>query len=164
MRGCKEKIYCRKVTMDKLDLRILRELQNDFPLSQRPYEIIARRLQVPPQQFWNRLQSLTDEGLIRRLGACLDSRKLGFRNTLAAVSVEPGLVSQAAEVINQFAEVTHSYLRKDYFNIWFTLTAPDNETIKRILERIRSALSLESRQVLNLPAKRLFKLDARFNL
>lgn len=150
--------------MDKLDLRILRELQNDFPLSQRPYEIIARRLQVSPQQFWNRLQSLTDEGLIRRLGACLDSRKLGFRSTLAAVSIEPGLVSQAAEIINQFAEVTHSYLRKDYFNIWFTLTAPDNETIERILEHIRSALSLESRQVLNLPAKRLFKLDARFNL
>ena len=150
--------------MDKLDCRILQALQNDFPLSPKPYEILAHKLQVPFEQLWDRVQQLKAEGVIRRIGASLDSRKLGFASTLAAVSVEPGLVERAAEIIGRFPEVTHSYLRKDNFNIWFTLIAADEEKIGHILEQIRSALSLESSQVLNLPMKRLFKLNARFNV
>lgn len=154
--------------MDKLDCRILEALQNDFPLSERPYEIIAGKLQISCGELRGRLRRLRAEGVIRRIGASFDSRKLGFCSTLAAVSVGPGLVEQAAEVISRFPEVTHSYLRRDHrephFNIWFAIIAADEERIERILEQIRSALSLEDSQVLNLPAKQMFKLDARFKL
>ena len=105
---------------------------------------------------------MVGEGVIRRIGASLDSRKLGFQSTLAAVSVAPDRLEQAAEIIGHFPEVTHSYLRSNRFNIWFTIIAADNQRITNILEQIRSALSLESSQVLNLPARQLFKLDARF--
>lgn len=150
--------------MDELDCRILQILQNDFQLCQRPYEIIARKLQISCEQLWNRLQSLMANGVIRRMGASLDSHKLGFCSTLAAVNVKGNLVEQASEIIAQFPEVTHSYLRRDQFNIWFTLIAVNNKRIEYILEQIRSSLSLEKSQILNLPAKQLFKLDVRFNL
>lgn len=150
--------------MDELDWRILQALQNDFPLSARPYEIIARKLQIPCEQLWNRVQRLITKGMIRRIGASLDSRKLGFCSTLAAVSVEPNLVDKAAEIIGRFPEVTHSYLRKDDFNIWFTIIATDEERLVEILKEIRTALSIDSSNILNLPVKRLFKLDARFKL
>jgi DNA-binding Lrp family transcriptional regulator len=147
--------------MDELDRRILQELQDDFPLSERPYETIAHRLRMASERLWDRLQKLMAEGVIRRLGASLDSRKLGFCSTLAAVSVPPGRIEQAAEIIGKFPEVTHSYLRSDDFNIWFTIIASDTERIDSILEQIRTSLSLESSEVLNLPARRVFKLDAR---
>lgn len=150
--------------MDELDGRILEVLQADFPLSQRPYEILADKLQIGDDMLWGRIQKLIAEGLIRRIGASLDSRKLGFCSTLAAISVRPDLIEQAAEIIGQFPEVTHSYLRKDDFNIWFTVIAVDEEKIEHILEQISSALSLESSQVLNLPVKRMFKLNTRFNI
>ncbi len=150
--------------MDKPDRRILQELQNGFPLSERPYEIIARRLQITCDELWNRLETMVDEGVIRRIGASLDSRKLGFCSTLAAVSVEPNLVERAAEIIGRFPEVTHSYLRSDDFNIWFTIIAADQQRLAEILEEIRTALSLDSSDILNLPVKRLFKLDARFEV
>jgi DNA-binding Lrp family transcriptional regulator len=107
---------------------------------------------------------MLDEGVIRRLGASFDSNKLGFRSTLAAVSVDPKLAERAADIIGQFHEVTHSYLRNDVFNIWFTLIAVDENRIESILEQIRKSLSLERSKVLNLPMKRLFKLDARFRV
>jgi len=150
--------------MDELDWRILQALQNDFPLSARPYEIIARKLQIPCEQLWNRVQRLMAKGVIRRIGVSLDSRKLSFHSTLAAVSVEPNLVDKAAEIIGRFPEVTHSYLRKDDFNIWFTIIATDKEKLVEILEEIRTALSIDSSNILNLPVKRLFKLDARFKV
>ena len=150
--------------MDKLDSKILRALQNDFPLSQRPYEIIANRLQIPLEELWARLKGLMTKGVIRRIGTSLDSRKLGFSSTLAAVSVKEDLVEKASEIIDRFSEVTHSYLRSDHFNIWFTIIAFDKERIKNILEQIRSTLLLDNSQVLNLPVKRLFKLNARFSV
>jgi DNA-binding Lrp family transcriptional regulator len=150
--------------MDELDWRILQALQNDFPLSAKPYEIIARKLQIPCEQLWNRVQKLMAKGVIRRIGASLDSHKLGFCSTLAAVSVEPNLVDKAAEIIGRFPEVTHSYLRKDDFNIWFTIIATDEERLVEILKEISTALSIDSSNILNLPVKRLFKLDARFKV
>jgi DNA-binding Lrp family transcriptional regulator len=150
--------------MDEKDCQILETLQNNFPLSERPYDIISQRLQIPLDELWDKIQRLMNEGVIRRIGASLDSRKLGFCSTLAAVSCKTEMIQQAAKIIGQFPEVTHSYLRNDNFNIWFTLIAIDEESIERILEQIRTSLSLERSQILNLPMKRLFKLNARFKV
>ena len=150
--------------MDELDGRILRELQHGFPLSEKPYEVLADRLEVSGEELWSRVQRMLDVGVIRRMGASFDSKKLGYSSTLAAVSVEPALVERAAEVIGAFPEVTHNYLRTDAFNLWFTMIAVDQERIDQVLEEIRASLSLERSAVLNLPVKRLFKLDARFSI
>jgi len=150
--------------MDKIDSQILQELQYNFPLNERPYEVIAERLEIPEEEIWNRVLMMLDNGIIRRMGASFDSNKLGFRSTLAAVSVAPEMVDRAAEIIGRFYEVTHSYLRNDVFNIWFTLIAIDDNRIENILEQIRKSLFLESSEILNLPMKRLFKLDARFRV
>ncbi|MHC4394252.1 MAG: Lrp/AsnC family transcriptional regulator [Planctomycetota bacterium] len=150
--------------MDKLDYRILEALQSDFPLRERPYDAISRELNIPCEQLLDRVQLLLADGVIRRIGASLNSRKFGFYSTLAAVSVEGEFIERAAEVIGKFREVTHSYLRNDRFNIWFTIIASNAESVKNILKEIQSALSLESSQILNLPVKHLFKLNARFNI
>ena len=150
--------------MDKLDYRILEAFQKDFPLTERPYEAISDKLKIPCEQLLDRLQLLMADGVIRRIGVSLDSRKFGYCSTLATISVEPDFIKQAAEVIGKFPEVTHSYLRNDRFNIWFTIIASDDERIGSILKQIQSALLLESSHILNLPMKRLFKLNACFNI
>ena len=149
--------------IDDLDRRILDALQHDFPLSEGPFDILAQRLGIDADVLWQRVEAMRHNGTIRRLGASLDSRKLGFRSTLAAVRVRPDLVDRAAEAIDRHPEVTHSYLRDHEFNIWFTIIAPDDERIDAILAEIQAELSLRPSDVLNLPMKRLFKLDARFH-
>jgi len=149
--------------MDDLDRKILEALQYDFPLSERPFDILAERLGLDADLLWQRVQRMLEHGVIRRLGASFDSRRLGYCSTLAAVRVGPDLVDRAAEIIGRYPEVTHSYLRDHEFNIWFTIIAADGARIETILREIRTALSLEASDVLNLPMKRMFKLDARFN-
>jgi DNA-binding Lrp family transcriptional regulator len=149
--------------MDDLNRRILDALQYDFPLSERPYEDLAQYLGLDADQLWHRVERMIEQGVIRRLGASIDSRKLGFCSTLAAARVQSDLVERAAGVIGGYREVTHSYLRDHEFNIWFTVIAADGERIEVILSEIRGNLSLDPSDVLNLPMKRMFKLDARFN-
>jgi siroheme decarboxylase len=150
--------------MDELDRAILNALQYEFPLSERPYDVLAERLGINAGTLWQRVQAMLEGGIIRRLGASLDSKRLGFSSTLAAVRVGPELVDRAAAIIARYAEVTHSYLRDHEFNIWFTIIAPDTDRIETILEGIGRELSLSPSDILNLPMRRQFKLDARFSV
>ena len=71
-------------------------------------------------------------------------------------------IEAASEIIRRFSEVTHSYLRKDEFNIWFTVIAESEARIQGVLEEVRIKLNIGVSDVLDLPVKKLFKLDARF--
>ncbi len=148
--------------MNNIDNNILSELQDNFPICTNPYNAIADRVGLSRDELWGRIQELIDTGIIRRIGLSLDSKKLGFPSTLAAIKVHPDRVAEASAFINTFHEVTHSYQRRDDYNIWFTLIAENETRIEEILEIIRTELSLNALDVLDLPVKRLFKLDARF--
>lgn len=145
------------------DLRILAALQYDFPLSEKPFDTLAHQLGLDAEDLWRRVNQMLDGGVIRRIGASLDSQKLGFASTLAAVRIAPDAVDRAAEIIGRYPEVTHSYLRDHEFNLWFTLIAADDQRIETILQEVRTELSLGIFDVLNLPRVRTFKIDARFN-
>ena len=150
--------------MDDLDRRILHSLQNEFPVCESPYDKLADQLGLSGDKLWERVDRLIDSKVIRRMGASLDSRRLGYSSTLASVKVDSGNVESASDLIGGYPEVTHSYLRKGEFNIWFTLIAVDEDRIEEILDQIRVSLGLEHSDVLNLPVNRLFKLNARFNV
>lgn len=48
-----KRINNRKVIMDELDGKILKALQDEFPLSERPYDILARNLQITTDELSN---------------------------------------------------------------------------------------------------------------
>ena len=148
--------------MDELDKKIITQMQMDFPLEANPYDIIAERLGVSAEEVFGRVDALMDLGTIRRVGASIDSRKLGYSSTLAAVRVTDERVDEASELINSYPEITHSYLRKNEYNIWFTVIAVDRERVEGVIEELRGRLGLNFDDVLDLPVLNLFKLDARF--
>lgn len=148
--------------MDDLDRKILNELQDSFPLETNPYEKMARTLGISMEELWARVRALVDSGVIRRIGFSIDSRKMGYSSTLAAIRVPPERVDMASELINDYPEITHSYLREDEFNIWFTVIAENPDRIHVILKEIQEKLNLDDDDLMNLPVEKLFKLDARF--
>ena len=148
--------------MDELDRRIIAELQGNFPLVADPYQILAKNLGVDVDELWRRVVDLVESGVIRRIGFSIDSRKMGYSSTLAAIRVSPEQIDEACELIDDYPEITHSYLREDAFNIWFTVIAESQECIASILEEMRRALELSEEDMMDLPVEKLFKLDARF--
>jgi Lrp/AsnC family transcriptional regulator len=62
--------------IDHIDLRILRELQQDGSLSQRE---LADRVGVSQNACWRRLKALTDSGVLIGTTAQVDRGKLGLR-------------------------------------------------------------------------------------
>ena len=148
--------------MDELDHTIVNELQGNFPLELNPYEILADYIGIGVDELWQRILSLVDSGVIRRIGFSIDSRKMGYSSTLTAIRVSPEKIEKACELIAEYPQITNSYLREDEFNIWFTVIAEDGDHISAILDELRLKLGLSEADIMDLPVKKLFKLDARF--
>lgn len=148
--------------MNDLDRRILKELQEYFPLEPRLYEILAGRLGIGVDELWGRVLALSEAGVIRRIGFSVDSRKIGYSSTLAAIRITPERVEEASDLIADYPQITHSYLRDDPFNIWFTVIAKDRKSVRAIIKEIQDKLDLAEADIMDLPVQKLFKLDARF--
>ncbi len=146
--------------LDDLDRAILNEIQSNFPLVPRPYAEMGRRVGAGEEEVLRRVRALHEAGVIRRIGANFTSRKLGYTSTLCAARVPPEKLEQFAAVVNRYPEVTHNYVRKHRFNVWFTLIAESPVRLAEIIEEIREASGVAD--ILSLPAKEVFKIKVDF--
>ncbi len=146
-------------SLDEVDKAILNEIQSHFPIVSRPYEEVGLRVGAPEAEVIRRVRKMYDAGVIRRIGANFTSRKLGYTSTLCAAMVPEEKLEQLVETVNRYPGVTHNYLRRHRFNVWFTLIAESQERLELILEEISRASGVE---VLSLPAQEVFKIKVDF--
>jgi DNA-binding Lrp family transcriptional regulator len=105
---------------------------------------------------------LREEGIIRRIGAVFDSKKMGYASTLCAAKVPKEKLKQFVAVVNSYAGVTHNYRRNHEYNVWFTFIASDGETLKKSLGEIRDKTGVTD--IISITAAQTFKIDATFEL
>jgi DNA-binding Lrp family transcriptional regulator len=148
--------------MDDIDKTILNRIQSDFPIASRPYEDIARELGLSESEVIDRVRQLKNQGIIRRIGGNFVPGKLGFVSTLCAGKVPPDRIDAFARVVNGYPGVTHNYVRENSYNVWFTLIAPSMEEIDQTLSEISKKTGVS--EILNLPATKVFKIRAHFDL
>jgi DNA-binding Lrp family transcriptional regulator len=148
--------------MDEMYRMILNEIQSHFPIVARPYQVLGEKLRCSEEEALQRVQDLKDREVIRRIGANCNSRKLGYTSTLCAAKVPSRLMARFVEVVNSYMGVTHNYRRDHDYNIWFTLIAPSEEKIERILREIIELTGVG--EVISLPAERLFKIQVDFEV
>jgi DNA-binding Lrp family transcriptional regulator len=146
--------------MDEKDKRILNEIQSDFPIDSRPYRILGQRLGLPESEIIDRIRALKQEGIIRRIGGNFHSDRLDFTSTLCAAKVPEEKIERFVEVVNRYPGVTHNYLRKNSYNIWFTFIAEDMEYIQQALKDIAEEVGVP--EILNLPAVKMYKIKVNF--
>lgn len=148
--------------MDKVDKEILNRIQSDFPISPTPYAVIADEMGLSEPEVLQRVSRLKSKGIIRRIGANFVPGKLGYVSTLCAARVPNDKLEMFADTVNRYPGVTHNYLRENDYNVWFTFIAPSMDQIKESLTRISRETGIPD--ILNLPATRVFKIRAHFNL
>ncbi|WP_319780420.1 AsnC family transcriptional regulator [Maridesulfovibrio sp.] len=147
--------------MDAVDKQILGIIQSHFPIVSRPYAEIGKQVGVSEDETLSRVNTMREDGVIRRVGANFGSRELGWHSTLCAASVPEEKIDEFVAEVNRHSGVTHNYLRENDFNIWFTFIGPDKETVIATLDAITEKTGI---RVLYLPATKLFKIKVDFDM
>lgn len=149
---------------DKTDLAILNALQDDLPLVSRPWKAIADRLGITETGIIDRIKQLEDSGIIRGISPVLESRPLGLHAaTLIALHVPEARVNEVAAVINSYPEVSHNFKRDHYYSLWFTITAKNEDGIRKVMDEILQRTGIPSSAALDLPTVKQIKIDVRFS-
>ena len=148
--------------LDPTDSAILNRIQSDFPITSRPFLAVADELGLTEEEVLERVARLKAGGVIRRIGGNFVPGKLGYVSTLCAASVPADKIESFAEVVNRYPGVTHNYQRDNTYNVWFTFIAPSMEEIEANLKQIAEDTGVDD--ILNLPATKVFKIRAEFEV
>ena len=146
-----------------MNSKLLSIIQKKFPLSSRPFAVIAKELGTDEETIIEQISEEKKNNIIRQISPIFDTKRLGYSSSLVSFKVKREDIDRAVEVINSHPGVSHNYEREHTFNIWFTLAvAPDS---KLGLRKTVEILAEEAQAIdfIILPTLKLFKIAVKLN-
>lgn len=105
--------------IDAVDRRIILATQDGLPLSPRPYHTIAAQLGLLPDEVMDRMRSMLERGVIRRIGAVPNHYALGYKaNGMTVWDVPDEHVTELGRQVGALDFVSHCYERPRYLPEW----------------------------------------------
>lgn len=151
-----------EVVLDDTDRAIINQIQSDFPITTRPFQTVAKLIGISEQEVIARIDHLKQKKIIRRIGGNFVPEKLGFVSTLCAARVPEDRIDEFTAAVNRYPGVTHNYLRDNTYNVWFTFITSSVADIESNLAEIAETTGITD--ILNLPATKVFKIRAEFQV
>ena len=152
--------------LSETDRKILHRLQSNLPLVSRPFQDLSRELNIDEDTIIERIKFMIEKGYVRRLAPIINTQAMGREATLAAIKVPEERIDEVSEIVNSYSGVSHNYLRKGRncnipYNMWFTMSAKDDEELHSRLKEIEDRTGLTVR---SLPTVKKFKIGVRFKI
>ena len=148
--------------MDKLEKDLLNLVQNDFPLSVRPFEEIGTKLGISEERCIEMLQNLSDTGILRSVRAVINWNSIGYSTMLIGMKVQPNNIAEVAEELQHIDEITHNYSRAGELNLWFTLIYSSVNQKDILIERLRKMQGVMD--IKEFPAEKVYKIGLKLDV
>lgn len=139
--------------LTEIDKKIVRAMQGDFPIVAEPYKQIADEVGISEAELLERLKQFRDDGTIRKFGAVLKHREVGFASNVLCVWVVPEeRIEEVAEIMCSHMAVTHCYDRntnEDWpYNFYTMIHASSREECESIARELAEETGLSKRTML----------------
>ena len=106
-----------KPPLTEEDIRLIRVLQEDLPLLELPFVVLAEQAEVGEDALFAWAKKMEHLGYMRRFAAILYHRNAGFlANAMVVWQVPESQVDAVGEQMARFREVSHCYRRPVYPN------------------------------------------------
>ena len=142
-----------KIKLSPLDKKIINYLSFQIPQGLEPFNAIATRLGVKPEQVFKKISRYKKTGILRKFGAALNHRKAGFKfNALGVWRVPLVRMNSAAKAAVSYPQVTHCYQRKTYpnwpYNLYTMIHARKKSTCLKVAKEISAKAKINDYQLL----------------
>lgn len=150
--------------LDRIDLKILRQLESDGRISNSE---LSDRVGLSPSPCLQRVKRLEDAGVIKGYRAEIDwNRVCNYLNVVAKVSLKTHTASHVLafeRLVGQMPEVSHCYALSGDTNYIIHFICPDMASYEQAIGRVTTAqVSIES--ISSHVVMREIKVDTRFPL
>ncbi len=107
------------MVLSKQDYRLIAEIQGGLPLCSHPYAEIGKRIDLSEQQVIQRVASLQEDGIIKRMGIVVRHHELGYTaNAMVVWDVPDERVDEIGEMLGSQECVTLCYKRPRRLPEW----------------------------------------------
>ncbi|MBW6517600.1 MAG: AsnC family transcriptional regulator [ANME-2 cluster archaeon] len=139
--------------MDEIDTQLLKTIQDGIPITSRPFKKVARQLGISEIQVLERIGKLHHDGIIRRFGASVGHRAIGFTaNAMCTWNVPDSRVEDVGAIMAGFSEVTHCYERPRRdgwpYNLFTMVHAYTRDECRKVAKQISNATGIEDYNIL----------------
>ena len=139
--------------ISQLDKEIIRVLQDEFPLVEEPYKELAAKVGISEEEFLERVRCLSAEKKIRKMGAVLRHREVGFSaNVLCAWEVPEERLDEVAAYMSNHPAVSHCYDRTTAegwpYNLYTMIHARSREECDGIAKQLAEETGVSNRVML----------------
>lgn len=139
--------------LSKLDISIIKALQDDLPLVEEPYKLIAEQLGTTEKELLGKIKKFIAGGLIRRFGAVINHRKAGFTaNAMVVWNVEDKHIKEVGQLMAQFSEVSHCYQRPRYrdwpYNLFTMIHGKNRKQCTQTAKKISQVIKVDEYKLL----------------
>lgn len=139
--------------MDELDKAIIHCIQSEIPIIQEPFRFIANRLNMNETELLKRLESMLEKGIIRRIGAVLNHRNVGFQaNAMVVWSIPEDKVEACGSKMVLQREISHCYQRSRHsdwpYNVYTMIHARTKEECEAIIQKAADIIGVYDYEVL----------------
>jgi len=148
------------IKLGELEQHLLNDFQHGLPLVSRPFQKIAEQLGTTEEVVVDTLNKLNEQGFVSRVGAVFRANSIGA-STLAAMAVPENELEQVAAMVSDYNEVNHNYQREHHFNLWFVVTACDEQALNGVLDDMEHR---SGHAVMYLPMLEDYHIDLGFDL
>ena len=115
----KNRLTEQPMPLDPVDRAIIAATQGGLPLTRQPYHTVAEQLGLDVGELIERMQTLLEWGIIRRIGIVPNHYKLGFRaNGMSVWNVDDARIDQLGNAIGALDFVSHCYQRPRFLPEW----------------------------------------------
>lgn len=146
--------------LTKFQKQLCNALQDGLGICSKPFDDLAKFLNSDEKVVLQEIEQLKKAGIVRRISALINYRVLGMASTLVAAHIPQENLQEVVDAVNTLEGVSHNYLRKHYYNLWFTLQAESPEQIEVTLSNLSGRFGIDFH---SLPVERVFKLNVRFD-
>ncbi len=139
--------------LSEKDRAIIRRLQEGLPLTERPFAQIADELDIPEDVLLQIVNAWVDERIIRRFGAVVNHRKLGYSaNGMAVFNVPPDRLDEVGQAVAQRREVSHCYQRPPMpgfdYNLYAMVHGQTVRQVQLVVDELVADLALNDHVIL----------------